>query len=243
MPSTKALCSLLLPLCTVFAVGSTMAQGDFICPDVRSQELLWVARGLSKFGRTATGYRYVIENATRPMDETAQQRACIALATRYFRTNCPDYGYECPPAHNELQKWPALINDWVDQLKENHPILQNCPDRFIDRDTMLPTRRVSPVISEDMVAHAKTGWVELALDIDARGLVDHVALTKSSSPLFEQSAIDAASRFKYRPPTNEDHVPTFRAGVKTTIFFLYEALAKKAGCPELILPDQDWPQH
>jgi TonB family protein len=212
---------------------TAQAQRNFECPDSASDELVRIA-GLYgpdiSYGTTTDRYKYVIENAIRPMDDLALRTACYRLADHYFRTNCSDYGYECPHPGDELWEWPASMNNWIDKLKAQYPILRRCPEKSIYRDDRLPWRRVSPVPSADVLAQKITGWVELKVDIDAQGNVENVKLVDSSSSLLESSAIDAARRFKYVPKVDENSVPIAESGVKLTVSTEYSLLARYSGC-------------
>jgi TonB family protein len=212
---------------------AAQAENDFECPDSAAEELTRVARLYGPhvpYGTTTDRYKYVIENATRPMDERALGLACYLLANHYFRTNCSDYGYECPHPGTDLMEWPTSMNNWVDKLKSQYPILRQCPEKSIYRDDKLPTVRVLPVPSPEVLAQKITGWVELEVDIDAEGNVEKVILVNSSSNLLEASAVDAARRFKYRPKLDENYVPIAESGVKLTVSTNYSVLAKFSGC-------------
>jgi TonB family protein len=209
------------------------AANDFECPDSAANELTRVARLYGphiSYGTTTSRYKYVIENASRPMDDLALGIACYRLANHYFRTNCSDYGYECPHPGTDLMEWPASMNNWIDKLKSQYPILRQCPEKSIYRDDKLPTVRVLPVPSPEVLAQKITGWVELEVDIDAEGNVGKVILVNSSSNLLEASAVDAARRFKYRPKLDENYVPIAESGVKLTVSTNYSVLAKFSGC-------------
>ncbi len=212
---------------------AAQAENDFECPDSTAEELARAARLYGpqiSYGTTTGRYKYVIENATRPMDDVALRIACYKLANHYFRTNCSDYGYECPHPGDELQEWPASMNNWIDKLKSQYPILRRCPEKSIYRDDKLPVFRVSPVPSPDVLAQKITGWVELELDIDAEGRVEKVTLVDSTSNLLEESAIEAARRFKYRPKLDENYLPTAESGVRLTVNINYSVLARFSGC-------------
>ena len=209
------------------------ATNDFECPDSAANELTRVARLFGphiSYGTTTSRYKYVIENASRPMGDLALGIACYRLANHYFRTNCSDYGYECPHPGTDLMEWPASMNNWIDKLKSQYPILRLCPEKSIYRDDKLPTVRVLPVPSPEVLAQKITGWVELEVDIDAEGNVEKVILVNSSSNLLEASAVDAARRFKYRPKLDENYVPIAENGVKLTVSTNYSVLAKFSGC-------------
>jgi TonB family protein len=213
---------------------TAQAQSDFDCPDSAAKELVRIAMLIGphiSYGTTTGRYKYVIEKATRPMDDVALGSACYRLADHYFRTNCPDYGYECPPAHNELREWPASMNDWIDKLKSQYPVLRQCPEKSIYRDDKLPVLRVWPIPSPDVLARKITGWVELEVDIDAEGRVKKVTLINSSSNLLDASAIEAARRFRYQPTLDETYLRVAESGVKLTINTNYSVLARFSGCP------------
>lgn len=212
---------------------AAQAENDFECPDSAAEELTRVARLYGphiSYGTTTDRYKYVIENATRPMDDRALGLACYRLANHYFRTNCSDYGYECPHPGTDLMEWPASMNNWIDKLKSQYPILCQCPEKSIYRDDKLPTVRVLPIPSPEVLAQKITGWVELEVDIDAEGNVEKVILVDSTSNLLEASAVDAARRFKYRPKLDENYLPTAESGVRLTVSINYSVLARFSGC-------------
>jgi len=164
------------------------------------------------------------------MDDVARAIACGRLANHYFRTNCSDYGYECPHPGANPMEWPASMNNWIDKLKSQYPILRQCPEKTIYRDDKLPIVRVSPIPSPEVLAQKITGWVELEVDIDAEGNVEKVILVDASSNLLEASAVDAARRFKYRPKLDENYLPTAENGVSLTIKTYYSVLARFSDC-------------
>lgn len=223
--------SIALVVCAT--VMTAQARSNFECPDSTSKELARVA-GLYgphiSYGTTTDRYKYVIENATRPMDDRALGLACWRLANHYFRTNCSDYGYECPHPGTDLMEWPASMNNWIDKLKSQYPILRRCPEKSIYRDDKPPTVRVLPIPSPEVLAQKITGWVELEVDIDAEGNVGKVILVDSTSNLLEASAVDAARRFKYRPKLDENYLPTAESGVRLTVSINYSVLARFSGC-------------
>jgi TonB family protein len=122
------------------------------------------------------------------------------------------------------------MNNWIDKLKAQYPILRQCPEKSIYRDNKLPVLRVSPVPSPEVLAQRITGWVELEVDLDPEGNVEKVVLVDSTTKLLEASAIEAARRFKYRPKLDENYLPTAESGVKLTIATDYSVLAKHSGC-------------
>lgn len=222
-----------IALVVCVTVVTAQAQSDFECPDSAAEELT-TAAGLYgpqlSYGTTTMRYEYVIENATRPMDGPALQTACYKLANHYFRTNCSDYGYECPDTGDHGWESPPSMNNWIDKLKSQYPILRQCPEKSMHRDHKLPVLRVWPVPSSDVLAQKITGWVQLEVDIDFEGNVENVTLVDSSSSLIEGSSIEAARHFKYQPKVDENYLPIAESGVTLTIHTDYSDLARSSGC-------------
>ena len=218
----------LLLVCSLEAVA-----GEFPCPDEQSRELLAKVRELNNvhpLSRAESGYVHVIEQASRrAMDDLAILSACINLATRTFRTNCTDYGYECPGPGDDFMEWPAQINDWIPELRANVPVLESCPDAYIRTDPKLPIVRVAPAIPSEVIDEKVTGWVVLALDVDEYGKVANAQVTSSTSSLLETPALEAARRFRYQKElVGERFVPV--KNVSATVYFSYWSLAEAAGC-------------
>ena len=227
-------------------LSAAQAENTFECPDSAAEELTRVARLYGphiSYGTTTNRYKYVIENASRPMDDVALGIACYRLANHYFRTNCSDYGYECPHPGTDLMEWPASMNNWIDKLKSQYPVLRQCPEKSIYSDDKLPVLRVSPVPSPEVLAQRITGWVELEVDVNAEGNVEKVIVVNSTSKLLEASAVEAARRFKYRPKLDDNYLPTAESGVKLTIKTDYSLLAKSSGCASELryFSDCFWP--
>lgn len=227
MKSLFALSPLLLA-CWLDAVAS-----DFLCPDEQSRELLAKVRELNNIhplSRAASEYARVIEQAgRRAMDDLPLRSACVNLAGRTFRTNCSDYGYECPHPGDDLMEWPAEIYEWVPVLKANVPALASCPDAFIRTDPRLPIVRAAPVIPPDVVEELITGWVVLELDIDEFGRVANARVASSTSSRLEQSALEAARRFRYQRELADNRFVAVK-DVSAIVFFDYWSLAEAAGC-------------
>ncbi len=230
-PIDRHIFAIILVACTMLTAAR--AENDFECPDSAADELTRVAR-LSgphiSYGTTTDRYRYVIENASRPMDHVALGIACYRLANHYFRTNCSDYGYECPHPGTDLLEWPASMSNWIVKLKSQYEILRQCPEKSIYRDDKLPIISVLPIPSKEVLAQRVTGWVELEVDIDAEGNVEKVFVVNSTSNLLDASAVDAARRFKYLPKLDENYLRTAESGVKLSISTDYSVLARFSGC-------------
>lgn len=220
-------------LSLLLACGLEATASDFACPDEQSRELyarLLELNALHPLSRAEHGYSELIEQASkRRMDDLILHRACFWVASRTFRTNCPDYGYECPSAGALTMEWPARINDWIPELKTNVPALESCPDAYIRIDPKLPVVRAVPDIPRDVIDEKITGWVAFALDVDEFGKVANAQVTSSTSSLLEAPAMEAARKFRYREElVGNRHVAV--KGVSATVHFHYWSLAEAAGC-------------
>lgn len=206
---------------------------DFPCPDELSRELYSKIKELNEVHpllQAESGYARVIKQASaRSMDDLALRLACASLARRTFRTNCSLYGYECPHPGDDLSEWPARINDWIPELKANVSALRSCPDAYVREDSKLPVVRATPVLADDIVDEQITGWVTLKLDIDEFGKVGNVRVESSTSTRLEESALEAARKFRYQRKLVDSRFVAVR-GVSTVVFFHYWDLANVAGC-------------
>lgn len=206
---------------------------DFPCPDELSRELFSSVRELNAvhpLSQAESGYARVIEQASsRPMDDLALRRACASLARRIFRTNCSDYGYECPDSGSDLFKWPAQINDWIPTLKANVSALRSCPEVYIREDPKLPIVRAAPNLPRDIVDEQIIGWVTFRLDIDEFGKVANAGVASSTSSRLERSALKAVRKFRYRQELVESRFVPMK-DVSATVYFHYWHIAEAAGC-------------
>ena len=183
------------------------------------------------FNQAEGAYATVIEEASkRPMDDLALHLACQDLASKTFRSSCSDYGYECPDLATLIMKWPADINDWISAIKANVPALRSCPDAYIAADPRLPIVRFDPVLHSDIVDDQLTGWVVVRVNIDESGKVTDAQVESSTSSRLEDSALEAARRFRYQPELR-DGKSAASMDVRATIYFHYWDLAEAAGCP------------
>lgn len=223
-----------LPLSFLVAAGLDASESTFPCPDEQSQELLQRVHELQQvypFDQADSGYAMVIERASkRPMDDLAFHLACKALASKTFRSRCSDYGYECPHPGDDIMDWPADINDWISALKANAPALRSCPDAYIAADPRLPIVRFDPVLHSDIVDDKLTGWVMVRVNIDEFGNVTGAHVESSTSSRLEDSALEAARRFRYQPELRDSKFVA-SMNVRATIYFHYWHLAEAAGCP------------
>ena len=207
--------------------------GDFPCPDEQSRELLAKVRELNSMhplSRADSGYARVIEQASRrAMDDLPLRSACANLASRTFRTNCSDYGYECPHPGSDFMEWPAQMNDWIPELKANVPALESCPDAYIRTDPKLPIVRAAPGIPREVIDEKITGWVVLTLDVDEFGKVANAQVASSTSSELEAPALEAARRFRYQRELVGNRFVAVK-GVSAIVYFFYWSLAEAAGC-------------
>jgi TonB family protein len=198
------------------------AQAGLTCPDDRARELYAMAKQPSGADVEAwmRTYRYVIEQATRPMDDRALNLACSRLAQQLHRAGYtgPEYADDRPP----LTDLRGLI--------EAHPILERCPRYAINTDQWLPYRRVWATPSRAVIDGAITGWVRLALTIDPDGNVEDAEIRWSSHPLLEASALASVMQFKFKPKLDEDGEAVRADGVMATHAVDYWSLARLSGC-------------
>ena len=146
-----------------------------------------------------------------------------------FRTNCSDYGYECPHPGADLKEWPAEINDWIPELRANVSALESCPDAYIRLDPKLPILRAAPNFPPKVVDEKITGWVVLALDVDEFGKVTNAQVASSTSSQLEAPALEAARKFRYQAELVGNRYVAVK-GVSAIVYFDYWSLAEAAGC-------------
>jgi bla regulator protein blaR1 len=75
---------------------------------------------------------------------------------------------------------------------------QNDEEAVGDRE-FLPIVRVAPRYPVQAAEQRLEGWVIVEFTVTETGQVDDVVIVESTDPVFHQSAIDAASRFRYQP--------------------------------------------
>jgi TonB family protein len=75
-----------------------------------------------------------------------------------------------------------------------------------------------------------TGWVIVRVNIDESGNVTSARVESSTSPRLEDSALEAARRFRYQPELRDSKFVA-SMNVRATIHFQYWHLAEAAGCP------------
>jgi periplasmic protein TonB len=70
----------------------------------------------------------------------------------------------------------------------------------------VPVRMVAPVYPIDLKRDGVTGIVSVVFDVDEKGDVQDPKILKSSDPKFEQPALDAIAKWKFKP-CRKDGVP------------------------------------
>jgi TonB family protein len=85
-------------------------------------------------------------------------------------------------------------------------------------------------VYSDFVDDTLTGWVRVRVNIDESGRVTDAQIESSTSPRLEESALQAARRFRYQPEMENGKVVA-AVNVRATLYFHYSDLAAAAGCP------------
>lgn len=87
------------------------------------------------------------------------------------------------------------------------------------RTSALPIIKVAPVYPRDAVENRIEGYVVLEFTVTRFGTVKDIVVLESEPPgVFDESAIQAAGKFKYKP-TVEDGKPVEVSGVKNKIVY------------------------
>jgi len=86
----------------------------------------------------------------------------------------------------------------------------------------LPIVKVAPVYPMRALQRKLEGYVIVEFVVTSAGTVRDVTVVESTSPMFEQAAIDAALKFKYKPRVI-DGTPIEVAGVQNKITFKLNA--------------------
>jgi protein TonB len=106
------------------------------------------------------------------------------------------------------------------ELPPTPPIVR--PGFGIADGDMLPIVKVSPIYPPRAAARGLEGYVVIEYTVSRSGTVRDIVVIESSSSLFEQSALEAATRFKYKPRIVGGEAVAV-AGVRTIIRFKLEA--------------------
>jgi TonB family protein len=109
-----------------------------------------------------------------------------------------------------VRQWifaPAKSNGQPTTANINLDVLLLYPEPFGGKFVKAkPITRVPPVYPPSMKANGMNGDVYLELTIDKKGDVSNVAILKSSSPAFEENAVQTMLKWKFQPATI-DNVP------------------------------------
>lgn len=90
-----------------------------------------------------------------------------------------------------------------------------------EQEEFLPIVHIAPVYPPEAAAIGLEGHVIVEFTVDENGSVEDLFIVESSSPLFEQAALDAAAKFKYKPKI-VDGKPVKSPGVRNLIRFVME---------------------
>jgi len=71
--------------------------------------------------------------------------------------------------------------------------------RAADLEPPVPVRTVAPDYPAEMRASNTSGLVVLACDIDDKGAVTGAKVTKTTNEAFNQAAVEAVGKWKFRP--------------------------------------------
>jgi bla regulator protein blaR1 len=96
---------------------------------------------------------------------------------------------------------------------------------------LIPLVRIAPVYPPEALQGGLEGFVTLEFTVTRDGMPSDISVVESSSPLFEQPSIDALSKWRYRPKT-ENGEPVERTGTRTVIRFALTRDEPAAASPE-----------
>lgn len=89
------------------------------------------------------------------------------------------------------------------------------------REEFLPIVKVAPIYPPRAAARGLEGYVVVRYTVTAQGDVENATVVESSSSLFEQTALESAQHYKYKPRL-ENGVPVAVDGVTTRIEYVLE---------------------
>lgn len=104
-----------------------------------------------------------------------------------------------------------------------------------DRD-VIPLVRIAPDYPPEAVQQRLEGHVILEFTITAEGATKDITVAESSSPIFEEAAIKAVSRWRYSPRV-VDGAGVERPGTRTVIRFALEPEGPPPGPANPPTPD------
>lgn len=219
--------SVLAADCIVSSSAACPGDSTFECPDDQALRLFEIALNpyAAEYGfkDSIDAFSFVIENATRPMDEVALRGACFGLARDLYLDEY--YG-----RHADIR--PLLIppEEAAESLRKKHPILGKCPDRSL-YEAQLPIRRpTTRVLSEEAVRLGVTGWVDLELDVSDDGQVERARIVDSSNPVLEPGVVDYVLEFRYPASSHRGVPPMRRNGFQARVITDYFDIARARGC-------------
>lgn len=235
MKSPIAALSLMLSsICVAMTAFASEIDTAFECPDDKALKLsdLAVNARNPKYGYqdSITAFSYVIENATRPMDEVALRSACFGLARDSYIEDHGGVGSDhfglIPP------------KETVSSLRDKHPIVSRCPDHSL-YEAQLPVRVgfTGYAIPKEAVRLAVTGWVDLEMDVTDDGVPENVRIVGSSNSILETGVVDYVLNFRYPKSSHYNGQHMRRKGFQVRITTDYFQIAREKGC------EWDDPQH
>jgi len=228
MKSTVTALSLMLAsICAAMTALACERDMEFECPDDKALQLVKLATNARDyknygFNDSFSAFSYVIENASRPMDEVALRRACRGLAQdlymieHYDSTHADVFGL-IPP------------QEAVTSLREKYPSLTSCPYHSLF-EAQLPVRRTTYVPPEEAVRLNVTGWVDLELDVSDDGKIESARIINSSDSILEHGVVDHVLTFRYPKSLHYNGLWMRRKGFQTRITTHYFHLAQANGC-------------
>lgn len=94
-------------------------------------------------------------------------------------------------------------------------------DALAQVEEFLPIVKVAPEYPPEAAEIGLEGYVIVEFTVNEEGSVEDPFIVESSSPIFEQAALDAARKFKYQPRL-VNGVPVKVPGVRNRITYVVE---------------------
>lgn len=212
--------------CVVSSSIACPSVTTFECPDERALQLLELAvrphDPQHGFKDSISAFSFVIENATRAMDEVALRIACFGLARALYVDEYYGAGSDVVG--------PMPPEEAVGPLQQKHPILSKCTDHSL-YEAQLPVRILAPYVPpRDAVRLGVTGWVDLELDVSDDGKVESARIVDSSDSILEPGVVDYVLGFRYPGSSHYNGQYMRRKGLKVRITTDYFQLARENGC-------------
>ena len=228
MKSTITTLSLMLAsICVAMTAFASEGDTDFDCPDEKALQLLHLSASARDpkhgFKDSISAFSYVIESATRPMDEVALRSACFGLARDSYIEDHGGVGSDhfglIPP------------KETVSSLRDKHPIVSRCPDHSL-YEAQLPVRVgfTGYAIPKEAVRLAVTGWVDLEMDVTDDGVPENVRIVGSSNSILETGVVDYVLNFRYPKSSHWNGQHMRRSGFQVRITTDYFQIAREKGC-------------